>query len=78
MSDSGAKERAMTIEPDHDLIFAADCPICGRAGTVVAPDCCAEGHDGACSDRICVDCCSALFVDPDLTDISQVPGSRTA
>jgi hypothetical protein len=68
----------MTTEPDHDLIFAADCPICGRSGTVVAPDSCPDGHDGACPDRICVDCCSALFVDPALREPASSHSTRTA
>jgi hypothetical protein len=52
----------MPAEPDHELLFAADCPVCGRGGTVVTPDYCSEGHGDACPDRICIDCGSALFV----------------
>lgn len=51
-------------ENEHELLFAADCPVCGRLGTVVAPDYCSEGHGADCPDRICVDCGSALFMDP--------------
>jgi hypothetical protein len=61
----------MPAEPDHALLFAADCPVCGRGGTVVTPDYCSDGHGAECPDRICVDCGSALFVDPDV-------GSRDA
>lgn len=52
----------MAAQPDHELLFAADCPVCGRKGTVVSPDYCSEGHGDDCPDRICVQCGSALAV----------------
>jgi hypothetical protein len=61
----------MPAQPDDDLLYAADCPVCGRGGTVVTPDYCSEGH------RICVDCGSALFVGPAL-GAPRVASSRTA
>ena len=35
----------MSTQPDHELLFAADCPVCGRSGTVVTPDYCSDGHE---------------------------------
>jgi hypothetical protein len=66
----------MLAESDYELLFAADCPICGRRGTVVSPDACGDGHGDACPDRICVDCGTALFVDPDICQTAA--SSRTA
>jgi hypothetical protein len=64
----------MPAEPDPALLFAADCPVCGRGGTVVTPDYCSDGHGAECPDRICVDCGSALFIDP---DVSPEPASQS-
>ena len=54
----------MTATPDYELTDGVDCPLCGRAGSVVTPDFCSEGHGAECPDRVCVDCGYALFVDP--------------
>jgi hypothetical protein len=64
----------MPAEPEHELLFAADCPVCGKRGTVVTPDFCSEGHGGECPDRMCVDCGGAMFVDPEVTQ----PDTRIA
>lgn len=62
----------MSATPDYELIVAEDCPLCGHAGALVAPEC-AEGHGADCPDRVCVDCGTALFVDP-----AAGPALRTA
>lgn len=56
----------MSVMLDFDLIVAEDCPVCGRGSSFVVPDC-TEGHGAECPDRVCVDCGSALFVDPVVT-----------
>lgn len=48
------------VSPDDGLTH--DCPVCGR-GTLVPTEC-TEGHGDDCPDRLCLDCGSALFVDP--------------
>lgn len=53
----------MPATRDYELIAAEDCPVCGRASTLVAPEC-TEGHGADCPDRVCVSCGTALFVDP--------------
>jgi hypothetical protein len=53
----------MPATPDYELIEADDCPVCGRSATLVAPVC-TEGHGDQCPDRLCVECGTALFVDP--------------
>jgi hypothetical protein len=63
----------MSATPDYELITAADCPLCGRSGTMVVPDYCSEDHAADCSERMCLECGSALFVDPVVR-----PGKRTA
>jgi hypothetical protein len=62
----------MSATPDYELIAAADCPLCGHANALVLPDC-TEGHGADCPDRVCLDCGSALFVDP-----AAGPALRTA
>ena len=51
----------MSVTPDYDY-EPVDCPICGHAGTMVVPDYSTEEIDA--SERMCVDCGSALFIDP--------------
>jgi hypothetical protein len=55
---------AMSDTPDYELIDGDDCPVCGRAGTIVTPDFCTDGHGSECPERMCVDCGSALLVGP--------------
>ena len=62
----------MSVTPDYELIAAQDCPLCGHPGALVTPDC-AEGHGADCPDRLCLDCGSALFLDP-----AAGPAQRTA
>ena len=52
-------------------------PVCGRPGAVASPDECTDGHGADCPDRLCVHCCSALFVDPVLVAMDR-PVRRTA
>jgi hypothetical protein len=68
----------MPAQPDHELLFAADCPVCGRRGTVVTPDYCSDGHGDECPDRICLDCGGALTVGTTATDAADSASSRTA
>jgi hypothetical protein len=62
----------MSATTVYELIAAEDCPLCGHSSTLVAPDC-SEGHGADCPDRICLDCGTALFVDPPVG-----PALRTA
>ncbi|MGI8762112.1 MAG: hypothetical protein ACR2LF_12625 [Jatrophihabitantaceae bacterium] len=43
----------------------ATCPTCAEARVVEQPPC-AEGHGASCPDRACVECGTALYVDPSL------------
>lgn len=56
----------MADTPDYELLVAADCPMCGRADTMVAPA--PNGNvdtaDADCPERVCLNCGTALFVDP--------------
>jgi DNA polymerase III alpha subunit (gram-positive type) len=62
----------MSVTSVYELIAAGDCPLCGHTSALVAPDC-TEGHGADCPDRLCLDCGSALFVDP-----AAGPAQRTA
>ena len=64
----------MSVTPDYDY-NPVDCPICGHAGTMVVPDYSTDYPDGNidASERMCLDCGSALFIDP-----VTGPSARTA
>lgn len=62
---------------DYEMIGAADCPVCGRTETLIAPDC-ADGHGGDCPDRTCVRCGTALFVDPAMSTLLRRRVARIA
>jgi hypothetical protein len=40
-----------------------DCPTCGQVCEAVTPDC-GDGHGADCPDRVCLECGTALFLDP--------------
>jgi len=54
----------MSATAEFALLAAEDCPLCGQAGSMIVPDFCTDDHEGDCSERMCVTCGSALFVDP--------------
>lgn len=62
---------------DYELIGVADCPVCQRAGTLVAPEC-IDGHGSDCPDRTCVNCGVALFVDPVMNATRPARAARIA
>jgi len=53
----------MPADPDLELAL---CPVCGDERRTEQPVC-PDGHGDDCPDRICVDCGTALFLDPVLT-----------
>ncbi len=63
----------MSANPEFALLAAEDCPLCGQVGSMVVPDYCSEDHEGDCSERMCLDCGTAVFVDP-----AVGPATRTA
>ncbi len=71
----------MPATPDYELLLAAgcaDCPVCGRPGSVVAPDGCADGHGADCPDRMCLSCGSALALGPAFAPAHSVRPRRRA
>jgi hypothetical protein len=54
----------MSATAEFALFAAEDCPLCGQVGSMIVPDFCTGDHDGDCSERMCLACGSALFVDP--------------
>jgi hypothetical protein len=52
----------MSATAEFVLSAAEDCPLCGQIGSMVVPDSEVDGDDN--SERLCLDCGSALFVDP--------------
>jgi hypothetical protein len=68
----------MPVQPDHELLFAADCPVCGRRACVVTPDYCSDGHGDECPDRICLDCGGALTVGAPPAAAADATSTRTA
>ena len=45
------------------MTLCLDCPTCGAPRETEVPPC-ADGHQGGCPDRACVECGTALVVDP--------------
>jgi hypothetical protein len=52
----------MSATAEFVLFAAEDCPLCGQVGSMIVPDADPGGDDR--SERVCLDCGSALFVDP--------------
>ena len=53
---------AMSATAEFVLFAAEDCPLCGQVGSMIVPDSDAGRDDD--SERVCLDCGTALFVDP--------------
>jgi hypothetical protein len=45
------------------MMLYLDCPTCGAPREAEVPPC-PDGHQGECPDRACVECGTALVVDP--------------
>jgi hypothetical protein len=45
------------------MMLYLDCPTCGEPREAEVPPC-PDGHQGGCPDRACVECGTALVVDP--------------
>jgi hypothetical protein len=52
----------MSATAEFVLSAADDCPLCGQIGSMAVPDLEHDADDR--SERVCLDCGSALFVDP--------------
>ena len=50
------------------------CPGCGQESVFEAPPC-TDGHGASCAERVCVDCGTAVLLDPEL---SALVGARRA
>jgi hypothetical protein len=64
---AGKEARDMPATPDFGLLLVtgcAECPVCGRPDSVVAPDDCPDGHGADCPDRMCLSCGSAMSLGP--------------
>ena len=48
------------------MMLYLDCPTCGQLCEAEVPPC-ADDHRGACPDRACVECGTALLIDPPLS-----------
>ncbi len=55
------------------MMLYLDCPTCGQPREAEVPPC-ADGHRDACPDRACVECGTALVVDPPL--VPERPARR--
>ncbi|HEX3336804.1 MAG TPA: hypothetical protein VHS54_10105 [Jatrophihabitans sp.] len=53
------------------------CPTCARECFAEAPPC-PDGHAGACPDRACVECGTALLLDAPLFALADPPRRRQA
>ena len=45
------------------MMLYLDCPTCGAPREAETPPC-PDGHESGCPDRACVECGTALIVDP--------------
>ena len=50
------------------------CAECGESRAFEQPPC-ADGHGADCPERFCLDCGTAVLLDPPLTEPSRRPGS---
>ncbi len=67
----------MSAIAEFALFAAEDCPLCGQVGSMIVPGVGGEEPDAGAgadtSERMCLDCGLALFVDP-----AAGPAVRTA